>query len=38
MRFETMGRYWIRDAGVDGHVIHALLCLLFDYFQHYGLC
>ena len=31
------GQILDQHAGVDGHVIHALLRLLFDYFQHHAL-
>ena len=34
MRFETMRQILDQHAGVDGHVIHALLGLLFDDFEH----
>ena len=35
MRLETIGQILNQHAGVNGHVIHALLGLLFDDFEHY---
>ncbi len=35
MRFDVSGTYSNQHAGVNRHIIHALLGLLFDHFQHY---
>jgi len=36
MRLEISGRYWIRTPAWMVHVVHALLGLLFDDFEHDG--